>query len=313
MYYFYISFQIIFPILFFMALGVLIRQSGLIGEDAFAEINRLVFRVFLPIKLFQEIYRSDFDDVFQPKILLYGVISVLIIYVLAWIVVSHFVRDRRDAPTLIQMVYRSNYVLFGLSVAENMYPDENLSLISVMAAFVVPMFNILAVLLFEVFREREKLSVLHLLIGIAKNPLVLGSALALLVKGAGLEIPALLQKPLIDLGAIATPLAIICVGATLSFDALKRYKNYLIWATVGRLVIVPGVFLGVCLVLGLRGIELAGLFLIYATPVASSSYPMARELDGNGELAGLGVAVSNVACLFTLFLWITLLKFYALC
>lgn len=309
MYYFYISFQIIFPILFFMALGVLIRQSGLIGEDAFAGINGLVFRVFLPIKLFQEIYQSDFDDVFQPKILLYGVISVLIIYVLAWTVVSHFVRDRRDAPTLIQMVYRSNYVLFGLSVAENMYPDENLSLISVMAAFVVPMFNILAVLLFEVFREREKLSVLHLLIGIAKNPLVLGSALALLVKGAGLEIPALLQKTLIDLGAIATPLAIICVGATLSFDALKRYKNYLIWATLGRLVIVPGV----CLVLGLRGIELAGLFLIYATPVASSSYPMAREFDGNGELAGLGVAASNVACLFTLFLWITLLKFFGLC
>lgn len=120
-------------------------------------------------------------------------------------------------------------------------------------------------------------------------------------------------KPLTDLGAIATPLAIICVGATLSFDALKRYKNYLIWATLGRLVIVPGVFLGVSLVLGLRGIELAGLFLIYATPVASSSYPMARELDGNGELAGVGVAVSNVACLFTLFLWITLLKFFGLC
>ena len=60
-------------------------------------------------------------------------------------------------------------MLFGLSVAENMYPDENLSLISVTAAFVVPMFNILAVLLFEVFRESEKLSALHLLIGIAKS------------------------------------------------------------------------------------------------------------------------------------------------
>lgn len=106
---------------------------------------------------------------FQTEMLLYGVISVLIIYVLDWVVVRYFVRDRRDTPTLIQMVCRSNYVLFGLSVAENMYPDENLSLISVMAAFVVPMFNILAVLLFEVFRESEKLSALHLLIGIAKS------------------------------------------------------------------------------------------------------------------------------------------------
>lgn len=139
------------------------------GAEPFLGFNRLVFWVFLPIKLFQEIYRSDFDGVFQTEMLLYGVISVLIIYVLDWVVVRYFVRDRRDTPTLIQMVCRSNYVLFGLSVAENMYPDENLSLISVMAAFVVPMFNILAVLLFEVFRESEKLSALHLLIGIAKS------------------------------------------------------------------------------------------------------------------------------------------------
>lgn len=313
MHYFVVSFQIIFPILFFMALGVVIRQTGMIGEDAFAQINRLVFRVFLPIKLFQEIYESDFGRVFQPKLLLCGILCVLVTYILAWAVVCRFVKDRQDAPTLIQMIYRSNYVLFGLSVAENMYPGENLSLVSVLAAFVVPVFNILAVVLFEAFRGQERPSLPHLLKGIMKNPLVLGSALGLLVKGLGLEIPALLLKPLTQLGAIATPLAILCVGATLTVGSLKKYRKYLVWAALGRLVIVPGVSLAVFLALGIRGIELAGLFLICATPVASSSYPMARELGGNGELAGLGVAVSNVACLFTLFLWITFLKFFALC
>lgn len=313
MHYFIVSFQIIFPVLFYMALGFLIRKARLIGEEAFLQINRLVFRVFLPIKLFLEIYQSDFGSVFRPGLILYGITSVLIIYGLAWALVSHFVKDRRDAPTLIQMIYRSNYVLFGLSIAENMYPGENLSVISVMAAFVVPVFNILAVLLFEVLRGGERLSVSHLLKGIAGNPLVSGSMLGLLAKGAGLQVPALLQKPLTELGSMATPLAILCVGATLSFDALKRYKRPLVWATLGRLVIVPGIFLGVSVALGFRGIALAGLFLIYASPVASSSYPMARELGGNGELAGLGVAASNVACLFTLFLWITLLKYFGLC
>lgn len=313
MQYFVISFQIIFPILFFMAVGVVIRQTKLLGEEAFGQINRLVFRVFLPIKLFLEIYRSDFGSVFQPKLLLYGLLSVAVIYALAWVSVGHFVKDRKDAPTLIQMIYRSNYVLFGLSIAENMYPGENLSVISVMAAFVVPLFNILAVILFEVYRGGEKLSIPHLLKGIARNSLVIGSVLGLLVKAVGIELPALLQKPLTDLGAIATPLAIVCVGATLTFDALKKYKKYLVWSTMGRLVIVPGLFLGLSVALGFRGIELAGLFLIYASPVASSSYPMAKELDGNGELAGLGVATSNVACLLTMFLWITFLKYFSLC
>jgi len=313
MQYFIVSFQIIFPILFFMALGIVVRQAKLIGEDAFGQINRLVFRVFLPIKLFLEIYQSDFGSVFRPGLILYSLLSVLVIYILAWKLVGHFVKDRRDAPTLIQMIYRSNYVLFGLSIAENMYPNENISVISVMAAFVVPVFNILAVILFEVYRGGERLSVPCLFKGIAQNSLVVGSVLGLLVKGIGIELPGLLQKPLTDLGAIATPLAILCVGATLTFDALKKYRKYLIWATMGRLVAVPGVFLGLSLALGFRGVELAGLFLIYASPVASSSYPMARELDGNGELAGLGVATSNVACLLTIFLWITLLKYFGLC
>ena len=313
MQYFIISFQIIFPILFFMALGILIRQAKLVSEDAFGQINKLVFRVFLPIKLFLEIYQSDFGSVFQPKLILYGLLTVLAIYALSWVIVGRFVKDRSDAPTLTQMIYRSNYVLFGLSIAENMYPGQNLSVISVMAAFVVPAFNILAVILFEVYRGGEKLSIPHLLKGIAKNSLVIGSVLGLLAKAIGIGLPSLVQKPLTDLGAIATPLAILCVGATLTFDALKKYKKYLILATTGRLVVVPAIFLGLSVALGFRGIELAGLFLIYASPVASSSFPMARELDGNGELAGLGVATSNVACLLTMFLWITLLKYFGLC
>lgn len=313
MQYFILSFRVVFPILFFMALGVAIRKTKLLGADAFKQVNRLVLQVFLPIKLFLEIYASDFSTVLQPRLILYGLASVLALFALSWWIVSRFVKDRRDAPTLIQMLYRANYVLFGLSIAENMYPGQNLSVVSVMAAFVVPLFNILAVVLFEVYRGGEKLSVPRLLLGVAKNPLIIGSALGLLCNGLGVTIPQLLHKPLADLGATATPLALVCTGATLTFAGLRRYRRYLVWADLGRLVLVPGAFLTLAVAMGFRGIELTSLFLIYAAPVASSSYPMAMELGGNGELAGLGVAVSHVACLFTIFLWVALLNFFALC
>lgn len=313
MQYFFVSFRIIFPILFFMAVGIIVRQTKLLDREAFNQINRLVFRVFLPIKLFLEIYQSDFGSAFVPGLIAYGLASVLVIYAVSWWLVSRFEKDRQNAPTMIQTIYRSNYVLFGMSIAESMYPGRNLSVISVMAAFVVPLFNILAVILFEVYRGGEKLSIPHLLKGIAKNSLVIGSALGLLTQGLKIELPQMVVKPLTDLGAIATPLAILCVGATLSFDALKKYRLHLFWVNMGRLVIVPAVFLGLSVALGFRDVELAGLFLIYASPAANSSYPMAKELGGNGELAGLGIAVSNVACLATLFLWIALLKYFALC
>ena len=311
--YFVIAFGVVFPILFYMALGVAVRKAKLLNAEAFRQVNRLVLRVFLPIKLFLEIYQSDFTSVLRPGLILYGLATVLAAFAVSWRTVGRFVKDRRDAPTLIQMLYRANYVLFGLSIAENMYPGQNLSIVSVLAAFVVPMFNILAVILFEVYRGGENISLARLLLGVLKNPLVIGSALGLWCNGLGLPLPQLLQKPLQNLGAIATPLALVCTGATLTFGGLRRYRRCLMWATAGRLVILPGIFLTLAVMMGFRGMELTALFLIYACPVAASSYPMAVELGGNGELAGLGVAVSHVACLVTIFLWIAFLNFFALC
>lgn len=311
--YFIISFGVVFPILFYMAVGAAVRKAKLLSAEAFRQVNRLVLGVFLPIKLFLEVYQSDFTSVLRPNLILYGLATVLASFAVSWWAVSRFIKDRKDAPTVIQMLYRANYVLFGISIAENMYPGQNLSIVSVLAAFVVPLFNILAVILFEVYRGGENLSFARLLLGIAKNPLVVGSALGLLCNGLSIPLPQLLQKPLQNLGASATPLALVCTGATLTFGGLRRYRRTLALAVAGRLVVMPAVFLALAVGMGFRGMELTALFLIYACPVAASSYPMAVELGGNGELAGLGVAVSHVACLVTIFLWIAFLNFFALC
>lgn len=311
--YFIISFQIIFPILAYMGIGMFIRRIKLIDENAFSQINKLVFRVFLPIKLFLDIYHSDFKKAFQPKLILFVLVSIFLAYGLTWFYIGRKVKDRRDAPTIIQAIYRSNYVLFGMSIAASMYPDEDLGVISVMAAFVVPVFNILAVILFEVWRGGKELSIPRLLKGVATNSLVVGSVAGLLFLGLKIPLPQLFLKPMMALGDIATPLAIICVGATLTFAALKKYAGYIVMMAVGRLAVVPAIFVTTAIALGFRGMELAGLFLVFASPTATSSYPMAKELGGNGELAGLGVAVSNVACLLTIFLWVVVLKYFQLC
>lgn len=313
MQYFILSFEIIFPILAYMGVGMLIRRIKLIDENAFAQINKLVFRVFLPVKLFLDIYHSDFKKAFQPKLILFVMLSVFLAYGLTWYCIARRIKDRKDAPTMIQAIYRSNYVLFGMSIAASMYPDEDLGVISVMAAFVVPAFNILAVILFEVWRGGKEISIPRLLKGVATNSLVVGSAAGLLFLGLKIRLPQLILKPMTALGDVATPLAIVCIGATLTFAALKKYAGYITVMAAGRLVVVPAVFVPAAIALGFRGMELAGLFLVFAAPTATASYPMAKELDGNGELAGLGVAVSNVASLFTMFLWIVILKYFQMC
>ncbi len=305
--YLWISFQVVFPILFFMAVGWLIQKTGLLKAQDFSQLNRLVFRVFLPIKLFSEVYLSDFETAFQPDVVLYGMVGVLICFLATWFLVSRRVKRKADLTVLTQAIFRSNYVLFGMSIAASLYPDTNLGIVSVLAAFVVPLFNVLAVILFECYREGGRVSPLKIVKGILTNNLILGSALGLLLLGLKIQLPDLVMEPLMDLGEIATPLALICVGATLSFEALDRYRREICVAALGRLVICPLIFVGGALMMGFRGIALAGLFLVFASPTATSSYPMAKELGGNGELAGLIVAVNNVCSLVTIFLWLALL------
>lgn len=305
--YLWISFQVVFPILFFMAIGWMIQKVGLLKAQDFSQLNRLVFRVFLPIKLFSEVYHSDFETAFQPDVVLYALAGVALCFAATWFLVSRRVKNPADMTVLTQAIFRSNYVLFGMSIAAGLYPGESLGIVSVLAAFVVPLYNVLAVILFECYRAGGRVSPLKILRGILTNSLILGSALGLLALGFNIRLPALLMEPLIDLGNIATPLALLCVGATLSFQALNRYKKEICWAALGRLVICPLVFAGGAYLLGFRGIALAGIFLVFATPTATSSYPMARELGGNGELAGLIVAVNNVCSLFTVFVWLAAL------
>ena len=71
-----------------------------------------------------------------------------------------------------------------------------------------------------------------------------------------------------------------------------------------RLVLLPAVMVALAYLIGLRGVELFLILVIFGTPVATSSFPMAQNMGGDGQLAGQLVFVSTVASLATLFVFI---------
>ena len=70
------------------------------------------------------------------------------------------------------------------------------------------------------------------------------------------------------------------------------------------LIFLPVVMVAFAYLIGLRGVELFLILMIFGTPVATSSYPMAQNMGGDGQLAGQLVFVSTVASLVTIFLFI---------
>lgn len=292
-----------------LATGKIALKTGLLNREGTERLNTLVFKIFLPVSIFKNVYNSSIDDVFDKKLISFSVISVTVCFLLL-VLLTAGCKNKRSRGVLIQGIYRSNFLIFGLPVAESFYPDGSLSgKASVLIAIVVPLFNALAVIALEMFKE-HKGSTWKTVLNILKNPLIIGSALgfiALFLKEEGFFIPEAVYKTVSDLSAAATPLALMALGASLDFSKIKGKSAYLIWGLIGKLVLSPAVFIGAAILLGFRDRELAIILAMYASPASVSSYTMAQQMGADDDLAAELVVIGTAVSLITVFLWVSLI------
>lgn len=292
-----------------LATGKLSRKTNLLTSESTDRLNALVFKIFLPVSIFKNVYNSSVSDVFDKKLIAFGIISVTLCFLLL-ILLTSGCKNRKSRGVLIQGIYRSNFLIFGLPVAESFYPDGSLSgKASVLIAIIVPLFNGLAVIALEMFKENKQ-SGMKTFLNILKNPLIIGSALgfvALFLKEAGFLFPDAVYKTVSDLSAAATPLALIALGASLDFSKIKGESKYLIWGLLGKLVLSPAVFIGAAALLGFRDRELAIILSMFASPASVSSYTMAQQMGADDDLAAELVVIGTAVSLITVFLWVSLI------
>ena len=292
-----------------LATGKLSRKTNLLTSESTDRLNALVFKIFLPVSIFKNVYNSSVSDVFDKKLIAFGIISVTLCFLLL-ILLTSGCKNRKSRGVLIQGIYRSNFLIFGLPVAESFYPDGSLSgKASVLIAIIVPLFNGLAVIALEMFKENKQ-SGMKTFLNILKNPLIIGSALgfvALFLKEAGFLLPDAVYKTVSDLSAAATPLALIALGASLDFSKIKGESKYLIWGLLGKLVLSPAVFIGAAVLLGFRDRELAIILSMFASPASVSSYTMAQQMGADDDLAAELVVIGTAVSLITVFLWVSLM------
>lgn len=295
--------SVVFALIVYMLVGGLIRRWGILSQENFKALNGMVFRIFIPLTLFFNVYQADLKESIQGEVFGFVFAAVLVTFAVCWITVSRMVRDGSDAATIIQGMYRSNYVLFGNYVAMSLCGKSGIALVAALAALVVPMFNILAVILFECKRGGS-LHLSEIFINICKNPLVEAGVLGCVFQLLHIRIPELLLDPLMTLGEIATPLALVTLGGLLSFDSLLRHRMYLLVINVIRLVVIPLMWLTAAVLLGMRGEVLVAVLAIFASPTAVASAPMAQAMGGNGALAGEIVATTTTFCIGSIFLFV---------
>lgn len=302
-----ISANAVLPMCLIMALGYGTRRLGWIRREEIFAINKIAFRIFLPCLLYYNVYCSDLSGSFDPLLMAYAVGGVLLTFGLSlgYTLLTEKLPERRGV--MIQGMFRSNYVIMGIPVATALLGADQLGTVSILIAVVVPLFNMLAVVVLEVFRG-QKPKPLHILGQIAKNPLVIGSVLGILTLAAGIRLPHILERTIQNVSAIASPLQLFLLGAFFQFSGLKTYRRELVTVSAAKLIVSPGLFLGLGALLGFRGVAFVSLIGIFASPTAVNSFTMAQQMGGDAELAGDIVVTTSAVSILTMFLWIFLFK-----
>ncbi len=312
----------VLPIIFMVAIGYLLKRFGMITPPFIKAINKLVFHLFLPVMLFLNIYKiSGFSSVGFGYIL-YAAVMLLVIFFIALPLVLLYTKKQSHRGPLLQACFRSNYALVGIPLAQSLFGAEGGSVASLLSAFSVPALNILAVIALSLFREDgQRVRVRKILLDIVKNPLIQGVALggiALALRalfGAWnisfrlSELPAV-YKVLEYLADLATPLALLMLGAQFEFSAVPTLKKEILFGVIGRTVVVPILGLGIAYLFfpSFGGAHFASFIAMFATPVSVSSVPMTQEMGGDSTLAGQLVVWTTIVSAFSVFLASFLLR-----
>ncbi|MBQ2929760.1 MAG: AEC family transporter [Clostridia bacterium] len=302
-----IAFNVVLPLMLCIMLGYFLNRIGMIGEALRKGMNSLCFKVFLPFYLFQSIYTTDVSASFNGTLMIFCCVAMTAWFALLMYLIPKVEMENPRRGVLIQAMFRSNFALFGLPMAESLCGAERMGPTSLLIGICVPLVNILAVITLESFRG-GKPSIRKMLLGIAKNPLIIASVLGVVFNLLDIPLPSAVQKTITDLGRVATPLSLVALGASFTFASVAGYRMQLVLGVSGKLVICPLIMVTLGVLLGLRAEMLVPVLIFFGAPTAVSSFPMAQQMDGDGELAASLVVFTSALSILTIFLWVFVLK-----
>ncbi len=304
-----LAFKVVFPILVYVSIGYFLKQIKLYDTNGIKVANDLVFKLFLPCLLFYNIYTTEISKIIDISSILYAVVFILVLFTLLMTIVPIFVKENSKCGVFIQGVFRSNFVLFGLPVTTSLLGEGNGGLTSLAIAFIVPLYNVLAVICLETFRK-NKINILNILKGIAKNPLIISSLIGVIFLVLKIKLPDFCNNVIRDLSRVATPLALIGLGGTFTFSSVKRNIKYLSFIISLKLIILPVTAIGLgAYVFGFRGASIVALISIFASPTAVSSFTMAQSMGGDTDLAAQSVVFTSILSILTVFIVVAVTKY----
>lgn len=301
------------PIFLMMLLGMLFRKLGWMDEVFAVKMNKFVFLVPLPVLLFEQLATVDFSEVWDIKFILFCFVVTAISITISTLI-SLLWKDRSIKGEFIQATYRSSAALLGIAFIQNIYGTVGMAPLMIIGS--VPLYNIMAVVVLSVFKPGnnsfDKALVKKTLKGIATNPIIIGIVVGFVWSALKLPMPLILHKTVSSIGATATPMGLMSMGATFEMKkATSKMKPTLV-AVFMKLVGFCVVFLPMAALLGFRNEEMIAILVMLGSATTVSCFVMARNMGHEGTLSSGVIMMTTLLSAFTLTMWLDVLRSFGL-
>lgn len=305
------SINVAMPIFLVMVIGYILKQIGMLNDNFVTVANKFNFKVTLPFMLFKDIAGVDIKAVFDIKYVLFCAIVSTICFWVVWGTAKLLVRDKTIRGAFVQSSFRGSAAVMGLAFIQNIYGSSAMGPLMIVSA--VPLYNIFSVIVltFEANDSTgidKKAKIRQAGINICKNPIILSILAGLIVGLLGIQFPTLVNKTVSNVAQMATPLALITIGA--GFEGRKALAKIAptMAASMIKLVLQPLVFLPVAAWMGFSGEKMIAILIMLASPTTPSCYIMAKSMNNDEVLTASVIVTTTLMAAFTLTGWIFLLK-----
>jgi len=301
--------NVVAPVFLLVALGYFLKKINVINENFVDVTSKFVFNVSLPALVFINIADIDLSTAIDLKQIVYIYGATLISFFIIWIISIPFIKEAKNLSVFVQGAFRSNFAIVGFAIISKLFGSFALGKAAIILAFILPLYNILAVIILTVpFRKEKKLNLKSTLAEIILNPLIVAVIVALPFSYFNIKIPSVVNLTAGFLAELALPLALVGIGGSLNLPNIKKASGLAFSSSAIKVIFIPLLLTFGSYYFGYRGLNLGIMFVLFACPTAIVSFIMAEAMGANSKLAGNIVLISTIASVFTIAIGIVILK-----
>lgn len=304
---FFGTLEVTLPVFIMVFIGLGLKRAGWIDQPFINTASLLVFKGTMPMLIFLSIIKADLDATLNPLLLGFFALATLGSFLFSWgwaiLRVPH-----ADRGVYVQGAFRGNCGIVGLALAAGMYGDYGLSAGGLLLGVVILTYNAFSVIALATYQPNQRTNWRSIASHIARNPLILAVVVAVPVAALELRLPGWLMTSGEYFASLTLPLALICIGATLSLGSIRASGRLATGASLMKMITIPILATSAAWLVGFQGRELGVLFLFFASPTAAAAFVMAKAMGGNAVLTANIIAMTTLMASVTITLGVFSLR-----